>query len=126
MDSVYSTIEFYHALQFKYKEYLKPEILSVAIIQSNDEVFLEIVEVEIIEGGFEKQTVRRTDLGFVTDSEAFEDIDAFFRLEDSIETNLRKFLDDLTPYDIINITDLFHEEACEKISRKYNTFGIDK
>lgn len=26
---------------------------------------------------------------------------------------------------IINTTDIFHEDACERINKKYNTFGID-
>lgn len=37
----------------------------------------------------------------------------------------RKFIKDLSLYDIINITNLFTEESSEKINRKYNTFGID-
>lgn len=125
MDLVYSTIDFYNNLKLKYKDYLKPEIISIVIIQSKEEVFLETIEVETIEGGLEKQTVKRTDLGFITDGENNEDQEAFFNTKDSIEVNLRKFINEITPYDIINTMDLFHNEACEKINKKYNTFGID-
>lgn len=30
----------------------------------------------------------------------------------------------IKPYCIINTTDLFSDEACDKISKKYNTFGV--
>ena len=49
-----------------------------------------------------------------------------FNPDDPIEINARKFVNELSPYSIINTTDLFHIEACEQISKKYNIFGIDK
>jgi hypothetical protein len=60
---------------------------------------------------------------FITDEP--DDI-AYFKPKDTIESNAQKFIEELTPYSIINTIDLFHEEACKKISAKYNTFGIDK
>lgn len=122
MDSVYSSIDFYNNLKLKYKEYLKPEIISIIMIQSEEDVWLETVEEEIGEGGLEKQTTRRINLDFIS---ADDDGEAFFNPKDTIENNVRKFIDELSPYSIINTTDLFHDEACEKISKKYNTFGID-
>ena len=125
MDSVYSTIDFYSNLKLKYKEYLKPEIVSIVMIQSVEDVWLESIEVEIVKGGFEKQIVRRINLGFITDAEDGETEEACFNPKDTIENNVRKFIDELSPYSIINTTDLFHAEACEKINKRYNTFGID-
>ncbi|SHI04229.1 hypothetical protein [Clostridium grantii] len=124
MDSVYSTIEFYDNLKSKYRDYIKPEIVSVVILQSDEEVILEIVEIETIEGGFEKQTIKRTDLSNITRGENEELL--FFNPKDLIEQNVRKFINEFSQYDIINATDLFHQEACEKINRRFNTFGIDK
>jgi len=130
MDFCYSTINIYDRLKLKYRDYLKPEIISVEIVQSKDEVWLETKELEIVEGGLEKYTINRISLDFIKDVDEDADGDEveklFFDPEDSIENNARKFIEELTPYSIINTTDLFHEEACEKISRKYNTFGIDK
>ncbi|MBW9173379.1 hypothetical protein [Clostridium estertheticum] len=123
MDSVYSTIDFYSNLKLKYKEYLKPEIVSIVMIQSKEAVYLESIEIEITKGGFEKQIVRRINLDFIADDEVDED---FFNPKDTIENNVRKFIDEFSPCSISNTTDLFHDEACEKIIKKYKTFGIDR
>ena len=125
MDLAYSTIDFYDQLKLKYNEYLKPEIISIVMIQTIDQVLLETREVEIVEGGFEKQTTKRIDLGFISNGDD-ENEEDFFNPNDAIENNVRKFIDELSPYSIINTTDLFSTEACDKISKKYNTFGVDK
>jgi hypothetical protein len=126
MDSVYSTIDFYNKLKLKYKEYLKPEIVSVVMIQSEEAVWLESTETEIVDDGLEKQTTRRINLDFITDGEDLESERLYFNPKDAIEKNVKKFIDEFSPYSIINTTDLFHEEACKKIGKKYNTFGIDR
>lgn len=56
MDLVYSTINIYNNLKLKYKEYLKPEIISIIMIQSKDAVWLETIEMEMVKGGLERQT----------------------------------------------------------------------
>lgn len=122
---VYSTIDFYDKLRLKYKEYLKPEIISIVMIQSEEEVLLETIEIEMTEIGLEKQTIKRINLGFIKDGEDCESEEAFFNSEDTIECNVIKFIDKFTPYSIVNTVDLFHEEACEKIKKRYKTFGID-
>lgn len=122
MDEMYSTINFYDSLDAKYHDYLKPEIVSVSLIQTKEQVSLETVKVEIIDG-FEKQTVSTTDLSFISDG---SDEELFFKPSDPIQCNVKKFIDGLTPYSIINTTDLFTEEAAKKISNKYNIFGVDK
>ncbi|WP_461207595.1 hypothetical protein [Clostridium sp. DL1XJH146] len=124
MDIVYNTINFYDALKAKYGDYLKEEITSIVMVQTEDEVMLETIEVQVVEGGFEKQTVRRENLDFIADGE--DDDDLYFNPKDKIEVNVLKFINDFGAYSIINTTDLFREEAWEKISNKYNTFGIDK
>jgi hypothetical protein len=125
MDLVYSTIEFYDQLKLKYNNYLKPEIVSIIMVQTNDQVLLETREIEIVEGGFEKQTTNRIDLGFISNGDG-ENEEDFFNPKDTIENNVKKFINELSPYSIINTTDLFSDEACDKISKKYNTFGVDK
>lgn len=126
MDETYSTIDFYDSLKLKYKDYLKSEIVSIVMIQSKDAVYLESREIEIVEGGLEKHTVRRINLDFVTDDDEYEVGCLFFDPEDRIENNVNKFINDFSPYSIINTTDLFHGEACEKINKKYNTFNVDR
>ena len=123
MDLVYSSINIYDCFKFKYKEYLKSEIIAIVIIQSENAVYLETVETQIVSDGLEKQTTKRINLDFISDDEPDE---LFFDPKESIENNVTKFINDFPPFSIINTTDLFSNEACEKISKKYNTFGVDR
>lgn len=127
MDIKYSTINIFDQLKQKYKDYLRPEIFSISITQSEETVWLESVESIKTEDGFEKQTVKKIDLSFITDADGFEEEEElYFSPADLIENNARKFINEFSPYSIINTTDLFHDDASDKISRRYNTFGIDK
>ena len=73
----------------------------------------------------EKHTIKRTELGFLTDGEECGNQEVYFNPKDPIEVNLSRFIDDFTAYDIINTTEIFRDEACEKINKKFNTFGIE-
>lgn len=125
MDIKFSTINISDQLKQKYKEYLRPEIFSISIIQSEDTVWLESVESITTEDGFEKQTIKKIDLSFIADC-IEEEEELYFSPANLIENNARKFINEFSPYSIINTTDLFHDDASDKISRRYNTFGIDK
>lgn len=124
MGIAYSVIDIYDELKVKYNDYLKPEIISINIIQSEDEVILETTECVTVERGLEKNIVDRIDLGFITDGKGEEEL--YFDPKDTIEKNAIKFIDDFTPYSIVSTTDLFTKEASSKIDKKYNTFGVDK
>lgn len=124
MDLNYSVINFHDKLKLKYKDYLKEAIVSISMIQSEDNVYLETSEIEIVEGEFEKHVIKRVNLNFISDNDNDLD-DYYFNPEDKIESNVMKFINEFTPYSIINTTDIFNDEACEKISRKYNTFNVD-
>lgn len=124
METVYSTISILSKLKEKYIKYLRDDIIEVAIVQTKDDVYLEVVESKILEDGLEKQTISRDNLGFIIEDDETEEL--FFRPEDQVEVNARKFINDFSQYSIVNTTDLFHREACEQISKKYNVFGVDK
>lgn len=124
MDNFYEVISIYDSFKKKYKNYIKPEIISISIIQSDDEVLLESIESEKLDGGYIKETVSRINLDFVTDGE--EDEYMFFDPENTIEINVKRFMEEFTPYSIINTMDLFHEKACDEINKKYMIFGVDK
>lgn len=115
MDMTYCTINLYDVLKIKYKDYLKPEIVSISIIQSEDTVWLEYIEKVLIDGSFEKQTIRKIDLEFISDGDEFEE-KLYFDPKEPIENNARKFIDEFSPYSIINTTDLFNDDACDKIN----------
>lgn len=124
MELNYSSINIYDGLNLKYREYLKPEIVSISIIQTADDVYLESVEIKMVGGGLENQTIKRINLDFITDGDMDDEL--CFEPNNSIENNARKFIDEFTPYSIISTTDLFTDEAADKINKKYNTFGVDK
>lgn len=124
MELNYSSINIYDSLNLKYGEYLKPEIVSISIIQTAYDVYLESVEIKVVDGGLDKQTIKRINLDFITDGDMDDEL--CFDPNNSIENNARKFIDEFTPYSIISTTDLFTDEAADKINKKYNTFGVDK
>lgn len=115
MDSLYSSINIYNVIKFKYKEYLKPEIISIVMIQSEDDVYLETVETETFYDGLEEHTTKRINLGFISSG---PDEKYYFDPKESIEKNARKFINEFEPISIIHTTDLFHKEACEKIGKE--------
>lgn len=123
MEEKFSEINILNKLRLKHMQYLRNDIVSASIIQSKEEVILQIIKLEVVEGDLEKYTIERTDLGFITDGENDEKL--FFDPEDPIEVNVKKFIHELSPYTIVSTMDLFNNKSERKISRKYNVFGID-
>lgn len=122
MDEKYSRIDITNDLLVKYHDYLRPEIKTISISQSNEDVWLETLSITIIKDkGWTKETLKRINLDFISDD---GDI-AMFNPGDNIEVNASKFINELSPYSLINTTDLFTEEASEVINKKYNIFGVD-
>ncbi|WP_437334554.1 GIY-YIG nuclease family protein [Sorangium sp. So ce394] len=99
------------ALQTKYPQHLRPGIVAVRIVQVPGRVWLEITEEREVSGYLKDQSIKRSDLAFIV-----EDEHPFFRPEDDVRANSRKFVEDYDPYSIIMTTDLFHDEACRKIA----------
>jgi len=122
LDEKYSRIDITNDLMVKYHDYLRPEIKTISISQSNEDVWLETLSISIVKDkGWTKETINRINLDFIS-----EDGDiAMFNPGDNIEVNASKFINELSPYSLINTTDLFTDEASEVINKKYNIFGID-
>ena len=89
MDEKYNRIDITNDLRIKYQNYLRPEIRTISISQSNEDVWLETLSISIIkEKGWTKETISRINLDFIS-----EDVDiAMFNPEDSIEVNASKFI----------------------------------
>ena len=122
MDEKYSRIDITNDLRIKYQNYIRPEIKTISMSQSNEDVWLETLSITIIKAkGWTKETINRINLDFISED---DDI-AMFNPGDSIEDNASKFINELSPYSLINTTDLFTDEASEIINKKYNIFGID-
>ncbi len=111
----------------KYHDYLRPEIKSISISQSNDDVWLETLSLIIIKDkGWTNETIHRINLDFIVEDIVEDNDIAMFNPNDNIEVNASKFINDLSPYSLINTTDLFTDKASDVICKKYNIFGIDE
>jgi hypothetical protein len=74
-ESVFSAEDITDRLRRKHGSYLKPDIVSVRLVQPGDRVWLEIAQEEEIAGYLKDQIITRTDLGFISDG---PDVGLFF------------------------------------------------
>ena len=101
-------------LREKYSMFLRPDIVAVRVVQIPGRVWLEITTEKETAGYLVDQTIQRTDLAFIADTD-----EAFFRPEDDISLNANKLVNNYDVYSIVMTTDLFHDEACQQIVRSY-------
>lgn len=116
-ENIYSAIDITNELRTKYNKWLKLDIVSVRIVQPKERVWLEITQEEEKAGYLIDQTIKRTDLGFISDTGEND----YFSPDNDITINAEKFITDFDPYSIIMTTDLFHEEGCNEINRQYQS-----
>lgn len=115
--SQYAAEDILSRLRKKYPKYLRSEIVSIRIIQTQERVWLEITEEEEKAGYLRDQTIKRTDLAFICDGN-YES--CLFKASDNVTINANKFVDEFDPFSIIMTTDLFHDEACVEVNEKFN------
>lgn len=120
MHNVYQTIECIEQLKQKYPHYIKPELISVALKQTSNDVCIDTIESVVLNNGFEKQTHRSTNLNFITDGAYLDDerndVAPLFSPSSSIELNVKILLEDLCPVSMINTIAIFHDKAIKEIS----------
>jgi T5orf172 domain len=116
-ESIFQAEDIFESLKQKYPGYLKYDIVAVRIVQPQGRVWLEITQEEETAGYLKDQKITRTDLAFISDGEYDSH---WFRPEDDVRENARKFIEDFDPYSIIMTTDLFHDSACKEINEKFN------
>ena len=102
-------------LREKYPLYIRPEIVAVRIVQMPGGVWLKITTEKEIAGYLVDQIIQRTDLAFIVDTD-----EAFFRSEDDVRLNANKLVNDYDIYSIVMTTDLFHDYACQQITRAHH------
>jgi hypothetical protein len=118
-EAIYSAEDITEGLRKRFSRYLKPDIVSVRIVQPGNRVWLEIIQEKEIAGYLKDQIITRTDLGFIMGGNHEE---TFFSPNDSVSINATKFINEFDdPYSIIMTTDLFHEDACKEINEEYNS-----
>ncbi len=116
-ESGFSAISIFHRLKEKYPNWIDPKIGNVQIVQTNERVWLEILEEREIAGYLKDQIIKRTDLGFISGD---EHENTFFDCKVSVVENARKFIEEFGPISIINTTDLFDEAANREIYANFD------
>ncbi|EPJ2794641.1 GIY-YIG nuclease family protein [Vibrio parahaemolyticus] len=117
-DDIFAAIDITEELMSKYGKWIKPDIVSVRIVQPREQVWLEITQEKEIAGYLVDQIVTRSDLGFITGGES--DTKLYFSPDYPISFNAKQFINDFDPFSIINTTDLFHEDGVNEVNEKYN------
>lgn len=115
--SAYCAEGIFHDLTKKYRTWLKPTIVDVRIVQTQERVWLEITEEKEIAGYLVDQTINRSDLGFCSGDDSQGQ---YFSPSNTISENASKFVETWEPHSIIMTTDLFHQEACNQIENDPN------
>jgi hypothetical protein len=108
--SSYVAESIFHRLVAIYPKWLKPKIVDVRIVQTQERVWLEITTERVHNVDQLDQTIKRSDLGFCFDGDL-----PCFSPNDSVSYNATKFVETWDPYSIIMTTKLFHSEACVQI-----------
>jgi hypothetical protein len=116
-ESTFSAIGILGRLKEKYPHWIDPTIADVQIVQTNDHVWLEITREDEIAGYLKDQTIKRSDLAFITGGNYGENL---FPPSDTVTENAQRFTEKFDPYSIIMTTDLFHEAACHEIDKRFN------
>lgn len=107
-----------------YPNYLQPEITSVKFGQTKDRCYLEIATTKKVSGYLHDETIKRTDLGFISGGDTDGEDSLFFNPENTFSENAIKFVNEFDEISIINCTDLFTEESSTMIYEYWNKNGV--
>lgn len=117
--SAFSAIGILHRLKERYPTWLDPSIADVQIVQTVDRVWLEITREEEIAGYLKDQTIKRSDLAFISDDDNYGT--RFFAPTQLVTENARKLIEEFDPYSISMTTELFHDKACSEVNAIFNS-----
>lgn len=111
----------YHRFCDKYESYIHSKIADLRIVQSKEHVWLEVTEEHRGEYGTH-QTIERTDLIILAEDPtdlSTPGASRFFKIEDPISENARKFIEDLPAITIYNSFDIFASQVYPEIERAF-------
>lgn len=112
-------VEILSVLKDLYRGYLKPDIVSVAIVQPPGVCFLEVVR--RANGDADSEIVEREDLQIFMGR---DNDSRLFPLDVSVEENASRFVNELDAYDyIMTGMPLFTEQACREIAAIWENGG---
>ncbi|MEH2169991.1 MAG: hypothetical protein V7K41_25730 [Nostoc sp.] len=105
------------SIEQKYKNYLKPNIVFIAIVQLTDVSFLEVTRLTYPKA--RDQIIERMDLSIFGANGG-----KMFPTTDPIDINVHRFLNELHDYDLIMTgAPLFTSEACKQIAYEWEEGG---
>lgn len=116
-DDEFEAVDITDLLVRKYPDHLKADIVSVRIVQPRERVWLEVTTEKTSRNGFMvDQTIKREDLAFIS-GVGLDGL--FFKREDHVQINAKKFVEEFDKYSIAMTTDLFKEEYCSQIDEEH-------
>jgi len=118
----FSAIDITGHLRAKHPGWIRDDLASVRLIQTSERVYLETTEDELIAGYLKNQTIRRQDLAFIVDGE--ED-GVMFDPNDSVQTNAKKFVDDMDPWSLLHCcAEILTEDGVKAFQERHNPHKI--
>lgn len=102
-------------LRAQYAEWMMPNLLDVRIVHLGGRVFLETTTDEAHDGMHDHAIVR-ADLACWMEGDQLR-----FPAAADVADNARRFLEEMTPLDLAQWTDLFRDEACQSIDEDSST-----
>jgi hypothetical protein len=123
---VYEAVEILGQLKRRYPCMIRDIIKFARIYQTRARCYLEILEEKDIDGSrLVDQIIKRSDLAFIADApENSENEDVIlFNPHNKVTENARIFIEEFDACSIINCTDLFTDEAAQKVSDEYHSRG---
>lgn len=115
------SLEILPLLRSRYSQFLRPEIISVQFIQSQERCYLEITTADHCNNYLVDEISKRTDLAFISGGCATDG--RLFSPLNSIDENARRFVTDFDVVSIINCTDLFTSDAANRIDDHWRQHG---
>ena len=96
----------------QYADWLRPDIVGVSIVQSDDRVWLEITREETKGGNLVDQRIHRMDVANLWEG---KDEHTMFPPAESVSSNAAKFVKNFYGFSIFLMDDLIHEDARKEI-----------
>lgn len=110
-------------LRSLYPDWIRNDLTAVRIIQKDGRAFLETT-IRARAGAVRDEKIERADLGFISE-ESYSETNMFSTSRTAAE-NAEKFLEEMDPYSLMMITDLFGPSAQPEIIAKYGLVGGDQ
>ena len=108
-----TSVDILPELKERYPNWIREDLSAVRIVQKSGRAFLETT---VCIGATRDEKIERTDLGFIIDGPDNEDM---FSIDRTAAENARKFVEEMDPYSLGMVTNLFRDEAFKHIQAEF-------